>query len=133
MRTVLLRLLGTRIWIMLMRLARHVTLPQDDAGCFIDVLERCIDQDLKRIYSLADSAARPSMALAAVSKTVDVWSDQVCYSFFPDESKSELIPVVKRIILAAAFFSQASIDLIKFAERLMLASVTARRTLWLMA
>lgn len=45
-----------------MLLARHVTLPLDDAVSFKDVLDRRVDVDLKKIYTLAGGACRPSMA-----------------------------------------------------------------------
>lgn len=61
----------------LMRLARHVTLPLEDAVSFRDVLERRIDVDLKRIFSLAGVASRPAMAMASVSKALESWADRL--------------------------------------------------------
>ena len=61
----------------LMRLVRYVTLPLEDTVSFKDHLERRIDSDLKRIYLTAGSVCKPIMALAAVSKALEAWSDNV--------------------------------------------------------
>lgn len=71
------------------------------------------------------------MALASISKAMEVWSNQVCSSILPDENKSELVPLIKLIKLAATFFSEASVDLIKLIARLMSSAIIARRALWL--
>lgn len=114
----------------LMRLARHVTLPLEDAAFFRDVLERRIDLDLKRTFSLAGVASRPAMALASVSKALESWVDQLLSSA-GNEVGSESTSFPHLIKLAASFMSGASVDLIKSLARVMLSSVTARRVLWL--
>ena len=58
----------------LMRLARHVTLPIEDAVSFKDVLDRKIDLELKKAYSTAGGACRPAIATAAVAKAISVWA-----------------------------------------------------------
>lgn len=61
----------------LMRLTKHVTLPLEDAVSFKDGLERKIDLDLKRIYGLAGMACKPALALAAMSKAMEAWTENV--------------------------------------------------------
>lgn len=61
----------------LMRLAKCVTLPLVDALSFKDGLETRIDQDLKRIYGSAGMAYKPPLALAAKSKAMEVWMENV--------------------------------------------------------
>lgn len=114
----------------LMRLARHVTLPLEDAVSFRDVLDRKIDQDLKRSFSLAGWAARPAMALASVSKALELWGDQLL-GLQQDEGQSEALALIRLMKTASSFLSEASIDIIRSLARLMLMSVTARRALWL--
>lgn len=48
----------------LMRLAKHVTLPMEDAVTFKDVLDRRTDQDLKKIFLMAGGARKSTIALA---------------------------------------------------------------------
>ena len=58
----------------LMRLARHVTLPIEDAVTFRDVLDRKIDLELKKAYSSAGGACRPAITTAAVAKAISAWA-----------------------------------------------------------
>lgn len=46
-----------------MRLAKHVTLPLEDAVSFKDSLDKRIDKDLKKIYITAGSACKQVLAL----------------------------------------------------------------------
>lgn len=50
------------------RLARHYTLPMDEAVSFNDASGRKIDMELKKTYTSARSACKPSLALMSVSK-----------------------------------------------------------------
>lgn len=115
----------------LMRLAKHVTLPLEDTVSFKDGLERRIDQDLKRIYGLAGTACKPAFALAAMSKAMEAWAENVD-SFLKGISE-ELAgsSAAAELKLAAVFLGEASIDLIRLLARVMLSSVTAKRALWL--
>ncbi|XP_040211990.1 uncharacterized protein LOC120943017 isoform X2 [Rana temporaria] len=58
----------------LMRLARHVTLPIEDAVSFRDVLDHKIDLELKKAYSTAGGACRPAIATAAVARGNSTWA-----------------------------------------------------------
>lgn len=60
-----------------MLLAKCVTLPLEDAMSFKDGLERRIDLDLKIIYTMAGMACKPALALAATSKAMEVWMENV--------------------------------------------------------
>lgn len=115
----------------LMRLVRHVTLPLEDTVSFKDGLERKIDTDLKRIYITAGMACKPALALAALSKAMESWSDDVdaaLASVSEDLVKSSPIHELK---LASVFLGEASLDIIRLVARVMLSSVTAKRALWL--
>ncbi|XP_073485058.1 LOW QUALITY PROTEIN: uncharacterized protein [Aquarana catesbeiana] len=116
----------------LMHLAKHVTLPLEDAVSFRDGLERRIDQDLKKIYGLAGTACKPALALAAMSKAIEAWTENVD-SFLKSVSE-ELAgsSAAAELKLAAVFLGEASIHLIRLLARIMLASVTAKRALWLL-
>lgn len=93
----------------LMRLAKHVTLPLEDAVSFNDGLEKRIDQDLKRIYGLAGMACKPALALAAMSKAMEAWTENVD-SFLRDVSE-ELARswAAAELKLAAVLLGEASI------------------------
>lgn len=97
----------------------------EDAVSFRDVLERKIDTDLKKIFTLAGGASRPAMAMASVSKALENWVDRLLPSAgVDDRAEAESLPHLVR--LAASFLSEASVDIIKFLARVMLSSVTAR-------
>ena len=61
----------------LMRLVKHVTLPLEDSVSFKDGSERKIDTDLKRIYITAGMTCKPALALAALSKAMEIWSEEI--------------------------------------------------------
>ena len=115
----------------LMRLVKHVTLPLEDTVSFKDALDRKIDTDLKRIYITAGMACKPALALAALSKAMETWTDEV------DSTLSNVSGLLVRdlpvheIRMAAAFLGEASLDIIRLVARVMLSSVTAKRALWL--
>lgn len=112
----------------LMRLAKHVTLPLEDAVSFKDGLERKIDQDLKRIYGLAGMACKLALAL---SKTMEAWMENVD-SFLRGVLKELTRSLAAaELKIAAVFLGEASIDLICLLAWIMLSSVTAKRALWL--
>lgn len=114
-----------------MRLVKHVTLPLEDTVSFKDVLDRRIDADLRRVYLTAGMACKPALALAALSKAMEVWTDSVqdkLRNISDDTAKNSPIQELR---LASAFLGEASIDIIRLAARVMLSSVTAKRALWL--
>lgn len=62
---------------LLMRLARHVTLPIEDTLTLRDVLDRKTDLDLKRAQSAAGGTCRPAIALAAVGRVISSWTSDI--------------------------------------------------------
>lgn len=119
------------VYVALMRLARHVMLPLDDAVSFRDVLDRCIDLDLKKIYLLAGGACKPAVAMATISKALEAWIEGVESAVSNNLNKVEILDMLKNLKLSSAFFVETSLDVIKSLSRTMLASVTGRRALWL--
>lgn len=115
----------------LMRLARHVTLPIEDAVTFKDVLDRKIDLDLKRTYLSAGGACRPAIALAAVGKAISSWSTMAEKLVSEGIEQEKVISALQELSLAGDFVAEASVDIIKTTSRAMLSSVMARRALWL--
>lgn len=115
----------------LMRLVRYVTLPLEDTVSFKDPLERRIDADLKRIYLTAGTVCKPALALAAVSKALEAWSDNVNDSLRGISEEVAKSSPIQEIRLASAFLGEVSIDIVRLVARVMLSSVTARRALWL--
>ena len=114
-----------------MRLAKHVTLPLADSVSFKDGLDRRMDQDLKIIYGLAGTACKPALALAALSKAMEAWTENVdsfLKGVLEDLARNSATAELK---LAVAFLGEASVDLIRLLARIMLSSVTAKRALWL--
>lgn len=115
----------------LMRLAKHVTHLLEDAVSFKDGLERKIDLDLKRIYRLAGMACKPALALAAMSKAMEAWTENV-ESFLRGVSEELAVSsAATELKLAAVFLGESSVDLIHLLARIMLSLVTAKRALWL--
>lgn len=68
------------------KLARHVTLPVDDAVSFKDISERKIGTELKKIYTSAGSACKRSLTLMSVAKVIGAWAETaellavICFS-----------------------------------------------------
>lgn len=52
-------------------------LPMDDAVSFKDSSKRKIDTELKKIYTSARSACKPSLALTSVAKATGAWAQIV--------------------------------------------------------
>lgn len=115
----------------LMRLVRYITLPLKDTVSFKDPLERWIDSDLKSIYLRTGMACKPVLAVAAVSKAMEIWSDSVDETLRGISSEVAKSSPIQEIRLASAFLGKASIDGICLMSRVMLAAVTARYALWL--
>lgn len=115
----------------LMRLARHVTLPIEDAVTFRDVLDRKVDTDLKRAYLFAGGACRPAVALAAVGKAISSWSSATARLVTEGADQEQITKALQELSLAGDFVAEASVDTIRSTSRSMLASVMARRALWL--
>lgn len=115
----------------LMRLARYVTLPLEDTASFKDPLERRIDSDLKRVYLTSGMACKPVLAIAAVSKALESWSDNVDEFLRGISTETAKDSPIQEIRLASAFLGEASIDVIRLMSRVMLAAVSERRALWL--
>lgn len=115
----------------LMRLARHVTLPLEDAVTFRDVLDRKIDTDLKRAYLSAGGACRPAIALAAVGRAISSWSSNTEKLVLEGADQEKIVKALQELSLAGDFVAEASVDTIRSASKSMLASVMARRALWL--
>lgn len=115
----------------LMRLARHVTLPIEDAVSFRDVLDRKLDLELKKAYSTAGGPCRPAITTAAVAKAISGWATKVEKDLQDGTEIDKIISSLQEIKLAGGFVAEASVDIIRSSARSMLASVTARRALWL--
>lgn len=115
----------------LMRLARHVTLPIEDAVTFRDVLDRKVDTDLKRVYLIAGGACRSAVTLAAVGKAISSWSSNTTKLVTEGTDQEQIIKALQELSLAGDFVAEASMDIIRSASRSMLAAVMARRALWL--
>lgn len=60
-----------------MRLARNITLPLEDAVSFRDVLDHRIDSDLKKVYQATGGACKPAVAWYSISRTTRLWSDNI--------------------------------------------------------
>ncbi|KAM5191488.1 uncharacterized protein ACMZJ9_021274 [Mantella aurantiaca] len=115
----------------LLRLAKHVTLPLEDTTSFKDVLDRRMENDLKRVYTSAGVACKPAVAVASVSKALEVWTEDVEEAVSAGATSAETINTLREMKVAANFIAEASVDLIKLLARVMLWSTTSRRALWL--
>lgn len=115
----------------LMRLARHVTLPIEDAVTFRDVMDRKIDLDLKKAYSAAGGACRPAITLAAVGRAITFWAANIEKLLLEAADQEKIISAMQELSLAGDFVAEAAVDIIRSSARAMLASVISRRALWL--
>ena len=61
----------------LMRLARDISLPIENAVTIWDVLDREINIELKEACSTTGDASRPAITTAAVAKTIAAWAANV--------------------------------------------------------
>lgn len=114
----------------LMCLVRNITLPIEDAVTFRDVLDRKIDLDLKKAYCTAGGASKPAVAAAAaVGQAISGWSANIEKSMCEGADQEKIISALHELKLAGDFV-EASVD-IRSSARAMLASVMARRALWL--
>lgn len=95
----------------LMRLVRHVTLPLEDTISFKDGLERKIDTDLKRIYITAGMACKPALALAALSKAMESWTDDVGAALGNVSEELVKSSPIHELRLASVFLGEASLDI----------------------
>lgn len=114
-----------------MRLAKHVTLPLEDTVSFRDPLDRRLDSDLKRIYLNAGMACKPVLALATLSKAMEIWVDGLQGTLRSVSEETAANAPIQELMTASAFLGEASIDIIRLLARVMLSSVTAKRALWL--
>ncbi|XP_068115888.1 uncharacterized protein [Hyperolius riggenbachi] len=115
----------------LMRIVKNVTLPIEDAVAFKDVLDRQIDQDLKRSYLASGETSRAAIALTSVAKANRVWIDKVQRDIARGASMNEVTFGLNELRLSADFLGEASVDIVRSASRSMLYAVMAKRNLWL--
>lgn len=87
------------VGVALIRLARHVILPFEDAVTFKDVLDRCVDQDLRLIFQTMGGAS-------------EVWAQQLEAVLLGQEVDPHPT-VVRTINLAVAFLAEAFLDIVK--------------------
>lgn len=106
-----------------MWLARHVTLPIEDAVTFKDVLDRRVDHDFKCVFLMAGAASKPVLAWASVSKAVEIWANCLDDLLHSQEDVGQAEALLQNVKVAATFLVEAAINVIKLQARVMLTSV----------
>ena len=74
---------------------------------------------------------KPALALTALSKAMEVWADDIDASLRSTSEELARSSSIHGLRLALAFLGEASLNIIHLVARIMLSSVTAKRTLWL--
>lgn len=95
----------------LMRLARHVTLPIEDAVSFRDVLDQKLDLELKKAYSTAGGTCRPAITTAAVAKAISGWATRVEKDLQDGAEVDKIISSLQEIKLAGDFVAKLQLIL----------------------
>ncbi|XP_068103104.1 uncharacterized protein [Hyperolius riggenbachi] len=115
----------------IMKLARNVTLPLEDAVSFRDLMDRQIDMELKRTYLAAGEAAKPVIALSSVAKACKVWTNNIETAVRSNMDHELIIAALDELKLAADFIGEVAVDTLRCVGRVMLFSTMAKRALWL--
>lgn len=90
--------------------------------------DRRMETSLKRSFEFSSCAFRAESATSVMSRAAFIWAQEASkQKKLPKSTKS----LLKRIALASAFASDASLDAMRFSARAMSSNVTTRRTLWL--
>ncbi|XP_073453930.1 uncharacterized protein [Aquarana catesbeiana] len=113
-----------------MRLVKHVTLPLENTVSLWDAMDRRIDSDLKQVYLTAGMACKPALALAAMSKAMEICTENVNETLRNVSEELVRSLPIQDLKLASNFLGEPSIH-IRLVARVMLSAVTAKRTLWL--
>lgn len=113
------------------RLARQVTLPMNDAMTVKDALDRRMDNDIRKVYTPAGSACRPVLAITSVVRAIKAWAEKAETDLRASAKISLVLKSLTDIKQAGDFVSEAAIDSRRCSGRVMLFSVMGRRALWL--
>uniref|UniRef100_A0ACB8GD79 Uncharacterized protein n=1 Tax=Sphaerodactylus townsendi TaxID=933632 RepID=A0ACB8GD79_9SAUR len=104
---------------------------KDGRGQIKETQDRRAEQFCKRIHEAAAMAIRASATASIVSKASIVWARKVLEILPPTETKA--IGGVNRMLKAASFAADATLDSVTFSARSMASSVAAVGLLWLRA
>lgn len=113
------------------RLAKNITLPIEDSASFKDPLDRRIDSDLEKAYQLSGGAYRPEVALASVSNTIRVWTENIEVTIRQYAPNDDIIKALEKLRLSADFVGESAIDSVRYSATDMLHTVMAKQALWL--
>uniref|UniRef100_A0ACB8FVY1 Uncharacterized protein n=1 Tax=Sphaerodactylus townsendi TaxID=933632 RepID=A0ACB8FVY1_9SAUR len=104
---------------------------KDGRGQIKDFQDRRSEQFCKRTHEAAAMAIRASATASIVSRASIVWARKVLELLPPTETKA--IEGVNRMLKAASFAADATLDSVTFSARSMASAVATRRLLWLRA
>lgn len=90
-----------------MCLARHGTLPPDDAVTFKDVLDRWSEMDFKKIYTHTGGVCKPSVVLTYISKPMEIWIQISKAAVENDLGKAKILSSFTNLKLTASFMFYA--------------------------
>uniref|UniRef100_A0ACB8FNX0 Uncharacterized protein n=1 Tax=Sphaerodactylus townsendi TaxID=933632 RepID=A0ACB8FNX0_9SAUR len=102
---------------------------KDGRGQIKDFQDRRSEQFCKRTHEAAAMAIRASATASIVSRASIVWARKVLELLPPTETKA--IEGVNRMLKAASFAADATLDSVTFSARSMASAVATRRLLWL--
>lgn len=109
-----------------MRLARHVTLPMDDAVSFKDPLDRRMDADIKRAYTAAGNTCRPVLALTSLAKAISAWAEKIEADLQSGADTTAALKLLSNIKHSGDFVGEAAINSLRCSARAMKSSVMAQ-------
>ncbi|CAJ0958113.1 unnamed protein product [Ranitomeya imitator] len=111
--------------------SKKASLPFEDMGTLKDPLDRKADIFLKGTWEMAAGSLRPAVAATCTARSLMVWLDQLESQLKDGASRDTILKALPTIQNAAAFLSDASVDLVRMAARAAGLSNAARRALWL--
>lgn len=76
-------------------------------------------------------ARKPTLALTAMSKAMEIWTGNVDETLKSVSEEVARNSAIQELRLVSAFLGEASIDIICLVARVMLSSITAKCALWL--
>ncbi|XP_068107658.1 uncharacterized protein [Hyperolius riggenbachi] len=115
----------------LMKIVKNVTLPLEDSVSFSDLMDRQIDQDLKRAFLASGEVTRIGISLTSVAKALKVWIEDVQKAVVSNSSVEDITFALEELSLVSDFVGTAAVDTVRSSSRSMLYNIMARRALWL--
>lgn len=115
----------------LAKVAKHTSLPFEDASQLKDPLDRKAESLLKRTWEAASDLLRPGVAATCVARTLSVWLEQLEFHLQSKTPRDQILESLPLLKMATSFLADASAETVKLSARTSVLSNSVRRVLWL--